>query len=154
TGENVWKNDSGYFFFTHTFLWGFLPWSILAVFALFENLKDLIKTRLKKAGVKEVLTISGFVLPFLALSMSKYKLPHYIFVVFPMAAIFTAAWVVETLAKRPKALKSFQVTQFIVALLLAFAITFLVLISFPGAGIFNYIVLATIFILVFYFIFK
>jgi len=29
TGENSWRNDSGAFFFVHSFIWSFLPWSIL-----------------------------------------------------------------------------------------------------------------------------
>jgi 4-amino-4-deoxy-L-arabinose transferase-like glycosyltransferase len=91
TGENVWRNDAGYFFFVHTFLWSFMPWSVLAVYALGDTIGAFIKRR----TLPEYLTIGGFVLTFIALSMSKYKLPHYIFVVFPLIAILTAE-VIET----------------------------------------------------------
>src|SRR5205085_965020 len=31
TGESTWRNNTGPFFFVHTFLWAFLPWSVLAI---------------------------------------------------------------------------------------------------------------------------
>jgi len=91
TGENVWRNDAGYFFFMHTFLWSFMPWSLLAVYALGDTIVAFIKRR----TLSEYVTIGGFLLTFIAMSMSKYKLPHYIFVVFPLIAILTAE-VIET----------------------------------------------------------
>ncbi len=78
TGENSWKNDSGYLFFTHTFLWAFLPWSLYVLVQLF------------KRKPSEFLSLGGFVLPIVALSFSQYKLPHYIYVSFPFAAILAA----------------------------------------------------------------
>ena len=86
TGENVWRDNSGPFFFTHTFLWAFLPWSIFALWALGRRMVDFWN----KGAVREMLTLSGFVLPFIALSFSKYKLPHYIFPIFPLMAIMVA----------------------------------------------------------------
>ena len=38
-----------------------------------------------------MLTLAGIVIPFIALSFSKYKLPHYIYVLFPLFAILTAS---------------------------------------------------------------
>jgi 4-amino-4-deoxy-L-arabinose transferase-like glycosyltransferase len=87
TGENEWRNDAGYFYFVHTFLWSFIPWSVLAVYALGDSIRAYIKRR----SLPEYISIGGFMLTFAALSLSKYKLPHYIFVVYPLAAIFTAA---------------------------------------------------------------
>src|SRR5690606_11985153 len=34
TGENVWRNDTGPFYFTHTFVWAFMPWTFIALYAL------------------------------------------------------------------------------------------------------------------------
>ena len=74
TGQNSWHNDAGYFFFTHTFLWAFLPWSPVAVFALFYFVRNFMK----KIPPREALTFGGFLFTFIALSFSHYKLPHYI----------------------------------------------------------------------------
>lgn len=103
TGENVWKDNSGYFFFTHTFLWSFFPWAFLTCFALWFKLSSLFANKFNDAK-NEYLTTGGFVLTFIALSFSSYKLPHYIFVVFPFAAIFTAAWLAEISEKKQKLL--------------------------------------------------
>lgn len=88
TGESEWNNGAGYFFFTHTFLWAFLPWSIISVAALFSLVKQFITQK----KLTEYICLAGFTLTFVALSLSKYKLPHYIFVTFPFAAIFTAQY--------------------------------------------------------------
>ena len=48
------------------------------------------KKLLQKQEVPELISLSGFLLLFIMLSMSKYKLPHYIFVTFPFAAILSA----------------------------------------------------------------
>ncbi len=92
TGENVWKNDAGPFFFIHNFLWSFLPWAPLFFLAFFSRLREAIMAFIQKKAQPEWLTIGGFLLPFLVLSTSKFKLPHYIFVLYPLAAILMASW--------------------------------------------------------------
>ena len=46
-------------------------------------------------GSVEFMTLGGFVLVFFALSLSAYKLPHYIFVTFPFAAVLAAQSLVK-----------------------------------------------------------
>lgn len=91
TGENPWRNEAGPFFLLHSFLWAFLPWSALSVYAL----ADIIRAYAKQFSLPEYLSISGFLVTLTALSFSKYKLPHYVFVTLPFAAIFTAE-IIET----------------------------------------------------------
>lgn len=93
TGENVWKNDSTPFFFVHSFAWSFLPWTLLFVFGFANRSWDLIQR--KTRHYPEWISYGGFLLPFIALSFSKYKLPHYIYVVFPLASIIAAVWLVN-----------------------------------------------------------
>ncbi len=90
TGESVWKDDTTQLFFTHTFLWAFLPWCVLFVVALWRDTIQLLKTRMHLVNGYTALTWGGFVFPFIAFSLSHYKLPHYIFVIFPLAAIMSA----------------------------------------------------------------
>ncbi len=94
TGENYWSNDSGYFFFTHSILWDFQPWIFLFIPALFLKIKQCFQHIGKKiVSSDEFITLGGFVLIFIALSLSHYKLPHYIFVLFPFASIITAQFI-------------------------------------------------------------
>ncbi len=81
-------------FFYHTFAWSFSPWSIMFIVAFVMELKDVWKKKMKFGEKDEVALLAGFVLTFAALSFSKYKLPHYIFELFPFAAIIMAKhWV-------------------------------------------------------------
>jgi hypothetical protein len=102
TGENVWSNDAPPTFFIENFLWSFLPWSLLAIWALFWRLGNSIIDVIKGRKKQEWLTLGGFVLPFIAFSASSYKLPHYIFVLYPFAAIFTAEFVLRAIFEKPR----------------------------------------------------
>jgi 4-amino-4-deoxy-L-arabinose transferase-like glycosyltransferase len=90
TGESQWNNGSDYFFFVHTFLWSFLPWSFFACYAVAEAALRSIKNRFRPACASDVLLLGGTIIPFAALSLSHYKLPHYIFPLFPFFAVLTA----------------------------------------------------------------
>jgi 4-amino-4-deoxy-L-arabinose transferase-like glycosyltransferase len=101
TGENVWKDNSGPFFFVHNFLWSFMPWALITVMALFWKSFVEIKSLFQK-GKGQFLLLCGFLLPFLALSTSQYKLPHYIFPLYPFAALLTAEFIVDAFDKKGK----------------------------------------------------
>ncbi len=106
SGENAWKDNSGPFFFVHNFLWAFMPWSLFATIALFwKFLREVSAFRRGESG--DWLAWSGFVFPFLALSASQYKLPHYIFPLFPFAALFTAQYFAH-FAQKSSAGRSWQ----------------------------------------------
>lgn len=91
TGASSWRNDAGYLFFVHTFAWAFLPWTICFIYAFYREIRDLFRSRFRlPAHNSEGIAIGGFILAFIALSLSHYKLPHYIFVVMPLAALLTA----------------------------------------------------------------
>lgn len=92
TGENTWRDNSGPFFFIHNLLWSFMPWVLLFVMAFFSRIAKVFQSSIKGEKLPELLTLGGFLLPFIALSSSQYKLPHYIFVVYPLAAILLASW--------------------------------------------------------------
>jgi 4-amino-4-deoxy-L-arabinose transferase-like glycosyltransferase len=93
TGESEWDNGAGFFFFFHSILWDLQPWVLYFILGLIATIRLTIKGGL--SSQKEFITLGGFVLTFLALSFSKYKLPHYIFVTFPFAAIIAARYLVE-----------------------------------------------------------
>ncbi|MEI6411453.1 MAG: glycosyltransferase family 39 protein, partial [Bacteroidota bacterium] len=90
TGENVWKNNAPWYYFLHVYLWAFLPWSLLLIMAVWQRLRNLIQQKFRLPAGDEAFSIGAFLLTFVALSLSKYKLPHYVFVTLPWAAVLTA----------------------------------------------------------------
>ena len=135
TGENVWKDDSSYFFFTHNYLWEFLPWSLIGLMAFWEKIKIIVKGRFKPNASIELFTFGGFILPFIALSTSQYKLPHYIMVIMPLAAVFTGAYIDNLLKQtKSKAFKSFKWIQFTFAILIGFLVLFILSWVFPDTN--------------------
>ncbi|MBK9336573.1 MAG: glycosyltransferase family 39 protein [Lewinellaceae bacterium] len=97
TGENVWKNDTSPLYFLHVYLWAFLPWPILLAGALWRRFGALFQQKFRLPAGDEAFSIGAFVLTFVALSLSRYKLPHYIFVTLPWAAVLTARWLGQVL---------------------------------------------------------
>ncbi|MBN2172871.1 MAG: glycosyltransferase family 39 protein [Bacteroidales bacterium] len=94
TGDIYWKNDTSFFFFFHSILWDMQPWIMFFIPALFISLFHLVKKRFRLEKSEEAITLAGFVIMLLALSMSNFKLPHYIFPIFPFAAVITATFII------------------------------------------------------------
>lgn len=95
TGENVWANDEGPLFFVETFLWSFLPWTLLGGVAILQRYFFLFRDGAESRKRKEYFTIGGITLVFVAMSLSKYKLQHYVFIAFPLIAILTGHFLVR-----------------------------------------------------------
>lgn len=89
TGENVWNNGHPWHFFLGSIFWDYFPWIIPLYFAVFFTIKNFISFKIK---LPEITSLIGFVSVFAMLSLSKYKLPHYVFVTFPFASVITAVY--------------------------------------------------------------
>ncbi|HTN46416.1 MAG TPA: glycosyltransferase family 39 protein [Flavipsychrobacter sp.] len=90
TGESSWDNGAPFSFLYENMAWSFLPWVLLFTASLAINIWTVIRQRSRLNEQQEYITTGGFLLAYLSLALSKYQLPHYIFVVFPLAAIMTA----------------------------------------------------------------
>lgn len=90
TGENVWNNGLPWHFFIGSISWDFFPWILILYAGLFVQIKKVVATKNQK--VSEIISLTGFILIFALLSLSKYKLPHYIFVTLPFASIICAIY--------------------------------------------------------------
>ncbi|GIV33465.1 MAG: hypothetical protein KatS3mg031_1000 [Chitinophagales bacterium] len=129
TGENPWHNDAGYFFLFHSFLWAFLPWSFLFLVAWVRKVVSYFRGSDYGNASSEYISFSAFTITLVALSFSHYKLPHYIFVVIPFAALLTADFIAETI-KNP-AVTWIGVVQGILLASLALIATVIVVWIFP-----------------------
>ncbi len=129
TGESTWNNNANIFFLLQNMMWSFLPWIIIFLMAFINKSLSLFHNRFKPKIKDEVITYGGFLLTYLSLGMSKYQLPHYIFVAFPFAAIITANYLTEKISdlKSTEILKKLSIFHFIV-----FSLLWILLIALLG----------------------
>ncbi|SNZ00298.1 ArnT family glycosyltransferase [Flagellimonas pacifica] len=92
SGEGVGKNSNDFFFFFHTFLWVFLPWTVLALIAYWLRAKTFWKMRFAYRPQFEFLTFGGITILFLLISFAQFKLPHYINILIPLYSILSASY--------------------------------------------------------------
>lgn len=162
TGDNPFINsqqkpqDTDPFFFIHSFLWAFLPWSLFFLFGYWQKLKSIILSKFRLNGNEEAITTGGFTLVFIAMSLSDYKLPHYIFIVFPLAAIITADYLIKQFeaAEKKKVQQIFNAVQSITILLIWLVILVLCLYSFPIKSVLLWLCLIVLVVLAVYQFFK
>lgn len=110
------KGHGDPFFFVHTTLWAFLPWSLL----LFAGIFQFFKKNIKNVNNAEWYCICGSLLTFLVFSASKFQLPFYTNIIFPFYAIITAQYLYGV-----KSIKAVRITQIVVVVLLIAAIKIL-----------------------------
>jgi 4-amino-4-deoxy-L-arabinose transferase-like glycosyltransferase len=80
------KGSGDPFFYFHTLLWAFLPWSILLYAAIFQ------KCRRRRAFPGDLICLGGALASFVVFSLSRFQLPHYLNILFPLFSILTAAY--------------------------------------------------------------
>lgn len=106
TGENVWKDNTGYFYLFQNVLWLLLPWTLFLILGFAQQAKNYYTQLIKKPAMAaqklgvnqlkrnhiptEYFSFFAFIVPLCALSLSHYKLPHYVYVCLPFASILAA----------------------------------------------------------------
>ncbi len=98
-GQGEYVQYPEFSFFFHTYLWAFLPWSLLSYISVFDRGRKFLKNRFRKIPDLEALTWAGGVSLFLLLSAMKYKMPHYINILFPFFAILLASFLIGIMEK-------------------------------------------------------
>lgn len=127
TGESTWNNHAPFSFLFENLLWGMLPWTIFFISGLLTDWISLIRKKFSLQANDEIITISGFLLTYCSLAISKYQLPHYIYVVLPLIAVSTAKSINNILSKRSATgikiiFSSFQYLVLAILILAPFAI--------------------------------
>ena len=124
SGEMGHDAQTDYFFFLHSFLWAFAPWSILAYIAFATRIKSFLGRK------EEWLTVGVFITILLVVSFSHFKLPHYLNIVFPTTAVLTANFILGK-RNKPGWIKSIFTIQLIVAFIIMVFIGIITLWAFP-----------------------
>jgi len=109
----------------HTLLWAFAPWAVVFFYALFKNIRAVVKGISKP----EYLSISASVLMLVIFSISKFQLPFYTNILFPFFAIMTASFIVKLAGSLE--LKLFKITQYVICALLLAVIILLSIVFAP-----------------------
>ncbi|HZY02295.1 MAG TPA: glycosyltransferase family 39 protein [Anaeromyxobacteraceae bacterium] len=78
------------FFFVHTLLWAFLPWSAWLLAAAADRLR-------RRGGppAGDGFAWGAAVPTFLAFSLSRFQLPHYLDILFPFLALIATGWLLR-----------------------------------------------------------
>jgi 4-amino-4-deoxy-L-arabinose transferase-like glycosyltransferase len=111
-GTNFGSQGGGdYLFFFHTYVWAFLPWTIVGAAAFYKRLKWFITRKFRKANDKEFLTIGTVTVFILILTLANFKLPHYLNIILPLIAILTGSFVIQS---PPKLLRRIARAQWVI----------------------------------------
>lgn len=100
------------FFYLHTLLWAFLPWCLLFYYGVGASVKHVIS----KLKLPEYYTLSGGILLVLLFSLSRFQLPFYTNILFPLFAIVTAPYCFKALSKVGEGIRKGSLWLFITAL--------------------------------------
>ena len=105
TGDIYWKDDSGPLFFLQSMAWDMQPWFILSLAAVLISLYFTGKSLIQHKTIHEAWSLCGFLLPFIALSSSQFKLPHYVFPLFSFLSVQIALLFFERFTQLPRLLQ-------------------------------------------------
>ncbi len=133
TGENTWKNNTPSYYFIHVYLWAFLPWPLLLIVGLWQRLKQIWVAKGRMGWDDEAYSLGAFLLTFIALSQSKYKLPHYVFVTLPWAAVLVARLLEQS---KPLIIRRLMGVQYFVIGILWAGVVLIPAFVFPTAQVF------------------
>jgi len=86
------KGEGDKYFFLHTLLWAFLPWSLPLYAGVAESIYGLVKRR---NLLPEYVSLGSGLATFGLFSLSGFQLPHYMNIVFPFFAIITAQFLID-----------------------------------------------------------
>lgn len=80
------------FFYFHTLLWAFLPWSILLYVAVIQKCRGIGRRRPTAGVAGDWICLGSALSSFALFSLSRFQLPHYLNILFPFFSILTAGY--------------------------------------------------------------
>jgi 4-amino-4-deoxy-L-arabinose transferase-like glycosyltransferase len=114
------KGNGDPFFYFHTLLWAFLPWSLLLYAAIIQKCRRSTLAVASKAPRRNIpgdmICIGAASVSFIVFSLSRFQLPHYLNILFPFFAILTAGYLYNIHRRRTQ--KAIRILQNSIAILL------------------------------------
>ena len=137
TGENVFNEMNHFTFLLENMLWSFLPWIFFFFGGLILAIRELWTKKFKLSAKEEWLSAGGFIITYCILARSQAQLPHYIFVVLPLASIISARFLHRMLFEQqwPLWRKIFSGIHGFIFLVLWIAVILLIFWPFPQMSI-------------------
>ncbi len=121
------KGSGDPFFYFHTLLWAFLPWSLLLYAAVVQKCRK----NDSRSVPGDAICLGAALASFIIFSLSRFQLPHYLNILFPFFAILTAGYLLRI--RRKKTQKIVGAVQQVITLLLPLLLLFLtVVVHFKG----------------------
>lgn len=155
SGEGVGKNSSDYFFFFHTFLWTFLPWTLIGLAAYYARFRTFINLKFKYNSKYEFLTLGGITLIFILISFAQFKLPHYLNIVMPLFSILAASYLYSlNVFVKDSAIKVLLSIQYFILAIVFIVSALISFFVFEIASVLSYILFAVAGAIIIYFTLK
>jgi 4-amino-4-deoxy-L-arabinose transferase-like glycosyltransferase len=142
----LWTNNAGritgsyagkskdYFFYFHTFLYLFLPWSFFTYLCIYQETKLFVINKFRLNPNKEYICWSGILIFIAILSVARMKGPHYMLPVLPLFSLITAKSVVW-FATNPEYERLFSISirlQLVLSVMLVVLALLIPSVFFPG----------------------
>ncbi|RNC89542.1 MAG: glycosyltransferase family 39 protein [Allomuricauda sp.] len=155
SGDGHGKNSSDFLFFFHTFLWVFLPWTVLAIFAIWWRTKTFLKIKFRYRTNFEFLTLGGIFIIFFIISFAQFKLPHYLNIIIPLYAILTASYLHRLYeSEKGREIRFLLGLQYFILSLVFIFVLLVCFYVFKHASVWNYVLLFAVLIGITYFCLK
>ncbi|WP_400072668.1 ArnT family glycosyltransferase [Zobellia russellii] len=155
TGGTMGKASKDYFFFFHTFLWVFIPWTIPAIFAIGARFKTLYKLKFRYNSKVEFLTLGTITIFFAVASLSQFKLPHYLNITIPLFAVLTASYINDLIRHdQKKILRILLGSQYFVLSIVFTAVLFICFYVFKFESLLASVLLTLLLMVIIYFCLK
>jgi 4-amino-4-deoxy-L-arabinose transferase-like glycosyltransferase len=152
TGESTWHENDHFLFLFENLLWGYLPWTVFFVLGLARGVGEWFRRKFFIPPGEEAISLGGFLVTYCALASSKAQLPHYIYVVLPLASVFTGIFLndLSFSGVLPRWKKSLTVLHYIIYCLLVFCLFVLLVFPFPPNS--SLVILCAVLTAIFFFV--
>lgn len=141
-----------YFYFMHTFMWAFLPWSVVflaALYHIFVGIRSNTKPFNQPQSANFVFLLTSFFITFILFSCTNFQLDHYINIILPFAGILCANWLCTYAAVRKS--HWLFIAQIALVLILFCLVIFFSFLLFNSADLIAILILSAVVLIVYTF---
>lgn len=108
------------FFYFHTLLWAFLPWSLILYAAIVQKCRRSVGGTgtgyLRRNVIGDYICLGAALASFIVFSLSRFQLPHYLNILFPFFSILAAGYLYGLRRRWPQ--RTLSIIQGVINILL------------------------------------